>query len=89
MAERIPLKFENTAQVGDTIKAQDVEPRPGREEIFLVGVVTAKGMTALGYNGYTIDVTAVSGIQPPREPMSMCVPFQISPLDWEGRVTKL
>ena len=87
MCERIPLKFENTAEVGDIIKAFDFEPMPGRIDVYLIGKVTAKGMTVMGYNGYTIDVTAVSGIEPPRHPMAMCVPFQISPLDYDGRVT--
>ena len=82
------LKFENTAEVGDTIKAFDFEPIPGRGQSFIMGVVTAKGMTEYGVKGYTIDVGVDSVYQ--EDPRTVAVvPFQVMFLEFDNRVTKI
>jgi len=61
------LKFENTAQIGDTIKAHDFDPKMlasmGETPKYIAGKVVAKGMIKHPvhgfdmYYGYTIDIT--------------------------------
>ena len=77
------LKFENIAEVGDTIKAYDFEPMEGRPDYFLVGTVTAKGNGA-----YTITVTE-SPEHTVREGIEMFVPFEVMFDEWDGRVSKV
>lgn len=48
------LKFENTAELGDRIRAYDFEPMPGRDDRFVEGVVIDKGYHPEGYKCYTI-----------------------------------
>jgi len=82
------LKFENIAEVGDTIKAYDFQPREGLPDYFLVGKVTAKGKTPLGFAGYTVTVTE-SPEHDVRVGLEMFVPFGIDFLEWDGRVSKV
>ena len=81
------LKFENVAEVGNKIKAYDFEPMEGRPDRFLVGVVTNKGKTPLGFAGYTVSVTESS--IPNRVGEEMFVPFGIMFDDWDDRVSKV
>ena len=81
------LKFENVAEVGNKIKAYDFEPMEGRPDRFLVGVVTNKGKTPLGFAGYTVSVTESS--IPNRVGEEMFVPFGIAFDDWDDRVSKV
>ena len=81
------LKFENVAEVGNKIKAYDFEPMEGRPDRFLVGVVTNKGKTPLGFAGYTVSVTESS--IPNRVGEEMFVPFGIMFNDWDDRVSKV
>lgn len=84
---RVPLKFENTAKIGDVIKAFDHQPREG-VDCWVIGEVIAKGIVQPeGYRAYTILVTECSHGQ--REGADIFVPFQISPLDYPERVTLL
>jgi hypothetical protein len=56
------LKFENTAEVGDLIKAFDFQPMSDRPDSFLVGHVIAKGTDhSIGghnvrFGAYTVKV---------------------------------
>jgi len=81
------LKFENVAEVGDSVKAYDFQPMEGRPDRFLVGKVTAKGKTPLGFAGYTVTVTESS--IPNRVGEEMFVPFGMVFDEWEGRVSKV
>ena len=81
------LKFELLANVGDTIKAYDFEPMDDRPDRFLVGTVTSKGKTPLGFDGYTVTVTESS--IPNRVGEEMLVPFGMMFDEWDGRVSKV
>jgi len=89
------LKFENTAEVGDMIRAYDFEPIPGREEHYVTGRVVAKGpifkeidgREVYLCDGYTIiphfDTNAT------REGLKVFVPFEMGLTDFDGRVENL
>lgn len=81
------LKFENVAEVGDSVKAYDFQPRDGYPDRFLVGKVTAKGKTPLGFAGYTVTVT--ESTIPNRVGEEMFVPFGMVFDEWDGRVSKV
>jgi hypothetical protein len=88
------LKFAETAQVGDVIKAFDFKPMQGREDSFLVGKVIAKGPIKrfepeLGReiylcDGYTIEVTECSDNV--RLGDTGFVPFEVSMMEYDERV---
>ena len=88
------LKYENTAQIGDTIRAYDHQPIPGRTERYVEGVVTSKGMIpyrdfAGGYAAYTITVTVDATFTKPdhnRIGVDVYVPYE-SDMDYDGRVS--
>lgn len=82
------LKFENTAEIGDRIKAYDFQPIPGRDEYWVTGVVSYKGMLAGGFKGYAIKVDGCSQDQYKND-CGVFVPFEASMLEWDGRVTKI
>ena len=82
------LKYENTAQIGDTIKAFDFEPMPGRRDRYVEGVVVEKGTFGYGYKAYLIECTvdvAFAGDHN-RVGEQVIVPFE-SDLDYDGRVS--
>ena len=83
------LKYENVAEVGDVVKAYDFEPMEGRPDRFLVGTVTAKGKTPLGFARYTVTVTESPSPLSNRVGEEMFVPFGIAFDDWDGRVSKV
>lgn len=92
------LKFENTAEIGDVIKAFDFQPMEGRDDAFLTGVVLSKGdmisevepgrFINIG-QGYTVKVLySQSGSEQfdaSREGTEMYVPFETT-FDYDGRV---
>lgn len=92
------LKFENTANIGDVIKAFDFQPMEGRDDSFLTGVVLSKGdmiqevepgrFVNIG-QGYTVKVLySQSGSEKfdaQREGTEMYVPFEMM-FDFDGRV---
>lgn len=88
------LKFENVAEIGDTIKAFDFEPMEGRDDVFTIGKVVAKGMVYRSFDGveypmykaYTIKVTASDKWSKRRKGELIYVPFESS-MDYDGRVT--
>jgi len=82
------MKFENVAEVGDTVKAYDFKPMNGRPDYFLVGTVTNKGKTPLGFAGYTVTVTE-SPENEERVGLEMYVPFGMVFDEWDGRVSKV
>lgn len=54
------LMFENTAKIGDRIKAFDFVPQKGRGHSYLEGIVVDKGMLAnKNYYSYQIKITKV------------------------------
>lgn len=82
------LKHENVAEIGDSIKAYDFQPREGHPEYFLIGKVTAKGKTKAGFAGYTVTVTE-SPEHTVREGIEMYVPFEMFFDEWDARVTRV
>lgn len=91
------LKFENTAELGDMIRAYDFEPIPGREDHYITGRVVAKGPIHAFHadagrevylcDGYTIEITGASHEDDPRIGDTGYVPFETSFFDYDGRVT--
>ena len=95
----IMMKFENTANVGDTIRAYDFQPMTDRPDSYLVGEVIAKGpIFAKPKNdrevylcdGYTVRVTeSVTGSEmydAERVGAEMYVPFEMMMRDFDNRV---
>ena len=79
------LKFENVAEVGNKIKAYDFQPREGHPDRFLIGIVVNKGMTPLGFGGYSVTVTESS--IPNRVGEEMLVPFEMFFDEFDSRVS--
>jgi len=81
------LKYENTAEIGDTIRAYDFEPMPGRRDRYVEGVVKAKGSVSYGYDAFTIEVTedVAFPADDNRVGLNVYAPFE-SDLDYDGRV---
>ena len=96
------LKFENTANVGDMIRAYDFEPMPDRPDSYLVGEVLEKGeiyakphytapRKVYMCNGYTVfvkdSVTGSVEHDMQRVGRIMYVPFEIGgPSEFDNRV---
>ena len=88
----LKLKYEETANVGDVIKAFDFEPmnHPDYPDRFLIGRVIAKGDCefddgAPGFAAYTVEVLE-SPEYPERVGATMFVPFETF-MEYEGRVS--
>ena len=88
------LKFAETAQVGDKIRALDFEPFPGRDDHFIIGTVIAKGPIHhpvegfYMFEGYTIEITGADREDDSRIGDTGYVPFETS-FDYDGRVENL
>lgn len=83
------LKFENTANIGDTIKAYDFEPMEGRQERYLVGKVIDKGQSRQnGCSSYTVKITQQSEGNVYEIGQTVCVPFECT-FDYDERVQKI
>ena len=89
-------KFENTAQVGDIIKAFDFMPMSDRPDCFLSGVVLDKGpihveiagRKVYAYDGYTVKV--VGGDDRYKERAigeTMYIPFERDMMEHDDRIT--
>tara|TARA_R110002012_G_scaffold192833_1_gene360435 strand:- start:122 stop:397 length:276 start_codon:yes stop_codon:yes gene_type:complete len=81
------FKYENTAKVGDYIKAHYFRPSPDRRDQFLVGKVIGKyKKTPFGFAAYEVKLMhRTSGNK--RNEITF-VPFETTN-DYEGRITKL
>lgn len=89
------LKFENTAQVGDVIKAYDFKPMPEEmkadyPDCFLVGRVVDKGDIHLPggplmYRGYTVEILVERDGYTKYE--TAYVPFEVSMMEYDERVS--
>jgi hypothetical protein len=84
------LRYENAAQVGDTIRAYDFEPLEGRPECWIEGLVVEKGYLipeggVYPFKAYTIHVEHSSWPDDDRIGARAYVPFELS-MDWGGRV---
>lgn len=90
------LKFENTAKIGDVIKAFDFQPMEGRPNSFIIGEVIDKGpikhpeFGVTMFHGYTVRVImSDSGSQnydAKREGIEMYVPFEMDMTEFDNRV---
>ena len=92
------LNAESVAQVGETIRAYDSAPMEGRGECYIEGVVTEKGPVVhpqhgvVIFHGFTLQMTkrvwdGAEEVVPADE--IGYVPFAVSMLDWDGRVTNI
>ena len=87
------LKFQNTAKVGDSIRAYDFAPKFGVGDCFLEGTVIDRTREK-GYDAYKVLVTADSwdGSQlgsGSRVGSIAYVPFQVSFMEFDERVVNL
>ena len=95
------LKFENTANVGDMIRAYDFQPAPDRPDSYLVGEVLEKGpiyakphytapREVYVCDGYTIFVkeSETGDVHHDIERVGriMYVPFEMAGRDFDNRV---
>jgi hypothetical protein len=91
------LKFESLAEVGSTIRAYDFKPMLGREDSFVEGRVTEKGLTAGGFKGFTIICTKdvfggevmKEGKDGSRVGQNVYIPFETSFMEYDARVIDL
>ena len=91
------LKFENTAAVGDFIRAYDFEPMPDRPDQYVSGRVLEKGPIYAPFgidgkeryicDGYTIVCQYDTDGR--REGFNVYVPFEMGFTDFDGRVENL
>ena len=83
-------KFENTAKIGEVIKAFDFKPMEGREDSFLVGKVVDKGMinhpvfNVPVYAGYTVEILVERDGYKKGE--TAYVPFETDFMEYDERV---
>jgi hypothetical protein len=92
MREKIMLKFENLANVGDVIKAFDFQPMSDRPDMFLVGRVVAKGAVKHPegftlFDGYTVEILDQGKENRYTIGEIGYVPFETSFLEYDERVT--
>jgi len=86
-------KFENTANIGDIIKAFDFRPMSDREDSFLVGKVIDKGMVMHPhyntpmYAGYTVEVLVERDGYKKFE--TAYVPFETDFMEYDERVQRV
>lgn len=89
------FKFENTANIGETIKAFDFQPMADRPDMFLVGRVIDKGMIkhpAHGfdmYMGYTVEIVAQGEDNNYDIGETAYVPFEVDFCEYDNRVTRV
>ena len=91
------LKFENTANIGETIKAYDFKPMPAEMKAdypdrFLVGKVIDKGMIKHPvhgfdmYKGYTVVITDQSEDNGYEVGETAYVPFETDFREYDERI---
>ena len=84
------LKYANVAKVGDYIRAYDFKPLKGRDDCFVEGRVVR--VDNKGFDCYIIEVTKDSwaeGDDRGRVGQEVLVPFQVSFMEYDGRVMNL
>jgi hypothetical protein len=83
------LKFENTAEVGDTVKCFDFQPMEGREQKFCIGTVVEKGyFEEFGVRGYRIAVTKDT-VFDEGDRTEIIAPFGCLIGDFDNRIVKM
>lgn len=80
------LKFENTARIGDSIRALDFMPMPGADTHFVEGPIVDINESG-GYKAFVIRCTKDTMNR--RIGEHVYVPMQVSFMEYEGRVVKL
>lgn len=83
-----PLKFEHSVLIGDTIRAYDFEPLPGREDAFVEGIVQETS-SEFGFKAFVISCLTDSicpvGAHYSRVGKSVHVPMETS-MDYDARI---
>ena len=85
-------KFENTAQIGDIIKAFDFQPMPDRDDYYLIGKVVDKGMIKHPvhgfdmYYGYTVEIIGQNEDNGYTKGETAYVPYEIDFMEYDERV---
>jgi len=84
------LKYAKIAKEGQTIRAYDFKPLVGRQDCFVEGIV--KRVDNKGFDCYVIEVTRDSwteGSEKGRVGQEVLVPFQVSFMEYDGRIINL
>lgn len=80
------MKFENTANIGDTIKAYDFVPRSDVPEYYLMGRILSKGrISKFGFDGYTVEIVGQGEHNRYTMGETAYVPYEMG-VDFENRV---
>ena len=86
------LKFENTANVGDVIKAFDFKPMSDRPDMFMTGRVIEKGMIKHPvhgfdmYMGYTVKIVGQGEENRYTIGETAYIPFEADFMEYNERV---
>jgi len=86
------MKFAETAEIGDLIKAFDFQPMSDRGDSYIVGKVLRKGIVDAGYLAYTVDVIhrVFGGDVCDRDTDNVShVPFEVFFMEYDERVSKI
>lgn len=89
------LKFENTAEIGDLIRAYDFEPMPDRPDTYVTGWVQEKGPIFVEIDGverYICDgytILCQYDTNGAREGIKIHVPFEMGFTDFDTRIVNL
>ena len=87
------LKFENTAKIGDEIKAYDFDPARVKGETFVQGVVIDKGDFDRGYMCYQIKLTNRfindKDVTNTEDEKIWYIPYQVDLFEFDNRVQKI
>ena len=89
------LKFENTAEVGDMIRALDFEPIPDRPDSYVTGRVVEKGAIYVEIDGverylcHGYSIVCQYCTNGKRVGMTIYVPFESGFTDFDTRVENL
>ena len=82
------MKFEQIANVGDTIRSHDFLPMPGVDSVYVEGKVLAKGMNVdVGFACYEIEVSKDTTGR--RIGMRVFVPMQVCFMEYDSRIVNL
>lgn len=85
------LKYENSAEIGEVIKAYDFEPMEGRPKRFIVGRVIKKGEVihpqygVSMFEGFHIKITGADRDDDSRIGDIGYIPFETT-FDYDGRI---
>ena len=91
------MKFENNAEIGDTIRVYDFQPGVDRGACYIEGVVVAKHRKISRYGAIPQSCFVVEVAKdmwngkpsPARVGETIYVPYKVKLTEWDGRITRM